>query len=98
MDPNLEHPRRRRLLRLLAGAGIALVVYGLGGFLLVPPLARWAIEKKGRAALHREVTLREVRFNPFTLDLNLAGLRIRDRDRRPLFDLDRLHLQLAPSG
>jgi uncharacterized protein involved in outer membrane biogenesis len=98
VDRSIEHPGRRRLLRVLAAAGIALGVYALCGFLLVPPLARWAIETKGRAALHREVTLREARFNPFTLELNLAGLRIRDRDRRPLLDLERLHLQLAPSG
>jgi uncharacterized protein involved in outer membrane biogenesis len=98
MDRSLERPGRRRLVRLLAAVGIALVLYAIGGFLLVPPLVRWVIENKGRAALHREVTLREARFNPFTLELNLAGLRIRDRDRRPLLDLDRLYLQFAPSG
>jgi uncharacterized protein involved in outer membrane biogenesis len=97
-DRNVERPGRRRLLRLAAAAGIALSLYTLCGFLLVPRLARWAIQEKGRAALHREVTLREVRFNPFTLELNLTGLRIRDRDRQPLFSLDRLHLELAPSG
>src|SRR5260221_1095095 len=98
MASNLERPGRRRLLRFLAVAGMALVLYVLAGFLLVPRLTRWAIEKYGRAALHREVTLREARFNPFTLEQTLTGLQIRDRDRRPLFALDRLHLELAPSG
>jgi uncharacterized protein involved in outer membrane biogenesis len=97
-DRTIERPGRRRLLRLAAAAGVVLSVYTLSGFLLVPRLARWAIQEKGRAALHREVTLREVRFNPFTLELDLTGLRIRDRDRQPLFSLDRLHLALALSG
>jgi uncharacterized protein involved in outer membrane biogenesis len=97
-DRGIERPGRRRLLRLIAAAGIALSLYTLSGFLLVPRLARWAIQEKGRAALHREVTLREISFNPFTLELNLTGLRIRDRDRQPLFSLDRLHLKLALSG
>src|SRR5258708_26240076 len=93
-----ERPGRRRLPRLIAAAGIAFVFYALVGFLLVPRLVRWAIEKNGRAVLHREVTLREARFNPFTLELNLAGLRIRDRDRRPLLYLDRIHTELALSA
>ena len=97
-DTRSARPRRRGLLRLAAAAAIVLAIYALTGFLLVPRLARWAIEEKGRAALHREVTLREARFNPFTLDLELTGLRIRDRDRQPLFSLDRLHLELALSG
>lgn len=97
-DRSVERPGRRRLLRLAAAAGVVLSVYALTGFLLVPRLARWAIQERGRAALHREVTVGEVRFNPFTFDLNLNGLRIRDRDRQPLFSLDRLHLNLALSG
>jgi hypothetical protein len=97
-DRSVERPGSRRLLRLAAAAGVVLSVYTLTGFLLVPRLARWAIQEKGRAALHREVTLREVRFNPFTFDLNLSGLRIRDRDGQPLFSLDHLHLALALSG
>ncbi|HXH37521.1 MAG TPA: DUF748 domain-containing protein [Thermoanaerobaculia bacterium] len=97
-DRSVERPRRRGLLRLAAAAAVVLAVYALTGFLVVPRLARWAIEEKGRAALHREVTLGEIRFNPFTFDLNLSGLRILDRDRQPLFSLDRLHLQLALSG
>src|SRR5205807_4244496 len=71
MASNLERPGRRRLLRFLAVAGMALVLYVLAGFLLVPRLTRLAIEKYGRAALHREVTLREARFNPFTLEQTL---------------------------
>src|ERR1700686_3053004 len=97
-DRSVGRPGSRRLPRLAAGAGGVLSVYALPGFLLVPRLARWAIQEKGRAALHREVTLREVRFNPFTFDLNLSGLRIRDRDLQPLFSLDHLHLELALSG
>jgi uncharacterized protein involved in outer membrane biogenesis len=97
-DQGVERKGRRRLLRLIAAACIALALYTLTGFLLVPWLVRRTIQQQGRAALHREVTLREARFNPFTLELDLAGLRIRDRDGQPLFSFDRLHLQLAPSG
>ncbi len=97
-DRKAGRPRRRSGLRFLAAAGIALFLYTLAGFLLVPRLVRWAIQEKGGAALHRQVTVREVSFNPFTLDLDLGRLQIRDLDRRPLFSLERLHLRLGLSG
>ena len=93
-----QHPGHRRLRRVIAALGVAVVLYALTGFLVVPRLVRWAVQKKGSQALNRAVTLSEVTFNPFTLDLRARELRIRDRDGQPLFSFDRLHLRLGISG
>lgn len=90
--------QKRRLLRVAAFVAVALALYALAGFVLAPPLIQWVIQKEGRAALHREVTLGKVTFNPFTLETDFLALRIRDRDRQPLLSLRRLHARLGISG
>ncbi|THD07042.1 DUF748 domain-containing protein [Rhodanobacter lindaniclasticus] len=70
-------------------AAIALVVFGLLGFLAAPPIIRGQIEKRASAALSRPVTLGAVHFNPYTLRLQLDRLHIADRDgRAPFVDID----------
>ncbi len=98
-SPQAQHPGHRRLPRRIATLGVAVVLYALAGFLVVPRLVRWAVQRKGSQALHhRAVTLGEVSFNPFTLEARLRDLRIRDRDGQPLFSFDLLQLRLGPSG
>jgi uncharacterized protein involved in outer membrane biogenesis len=91
-------PNRRGLLRGLAIAAIVVALYALTGFFLVPRLIRWAVQEKGSAALHREVTLGKVAFNPFTLEADLLDLRIRNHDRQPLLSCRRVHVDLQISG
>ncbi|HYM59282.1 MAG TPA: DUF748 domain-containing protein [Thermoanaerobaculia bacterium] len=88
----------RRWVRVLAIAAIAVALYALVGFFVVPRLIRWAVQEKGSTALHREVTVGKVAFNPFTLEADLETLRIRDRDRQPLFSFNRFHVDVQVSG
>ena len=53
-------------------------LYGLLGFLVVPRVLRSQLEKRLPPLLHREVTVREVLFNPFALSLTLRGVHITD--------------------
>ncbi|MDW2981885.1 DUF748 domain-containing protein [Rhodanobacter sp. KK11] len=70
-------------------AAVVLVAFGLLGFFAAPPIIRAQIEKRAGAALSRPVTLGEVRFNPYTLRLQLDRLHIADRDgRSPFVDID----------
>ncbi len=55
---------RRAWLRWLVVAATVLAVYAALGFLLAPRLLRNAIQEKGTAALHRQVTVAEVKVNP----------------------------------
>jgi uncharacterized protein involved in outer membrane biogenesis len=66
--------------RQLRIAGIALAaalaLFALLGFLAVPPLLKAVLASKLSEALHRPVSIREVRANPFALSLTLRGLRV----------------------
>jgi len=99
-SPESSEPRpppwRRRNVWIAAAAAVAL--YALLGFLVVPPIARSQIEKQARAFLHRDATVANVRFNPFTLRAVVEGLSLKDRDGSDLFRLDRFSADLQLSG
>jgi uncharacterized protein involved in outer membrane biogenesis len=83
--------RSRRARRIVAATAIALVVFGLLGFLAAPPLIRSQMESRASAALGRPVTVDAVSFNPFTLKLAIEGLHVREADgKAPFVDVDRL--------
>ncbi len=87
----------RRPLALLAAVACAAGVYALAGFVVLPYFARPMLEKKLGATLHRNVTVAEMRVNPFVLSVELRGVRVDDRETGTLFTLDRLfaNAQLA---
>jgi uncharacterized protein involved in outer membrane biogenesis len=67
---------RPRLRKTLIGLIIFLVSFGLFGFFAAPHIVRSLAEKHGSEFLGRQLTLKEVSINPYTLELSLAGLRI----------------------
>lgn len=67
---------RPRLRKTLIGLIIFLVLFGLFGFFAAPHIVRSLAEKHGSEFLGRQLTLKEVSINPYTLELSLAGLRI----------------------
>ena len=73
-----------------------LVAYAAFGFLLAPRLLRNAIQEKGTAALHRQVTVAEVKVNPFTLAITVRGLEVKDLDAPRLAGWESLYVRLAP--
>lgn len=83
--------RSRRARRIVAATAIALIVFGLLGFLAAPPLIRHQMETRASAALGRPVTVDGLSFNPFTLKLSIEGLHVREADgKAPFVDVDRL--------
>lgn len=46
----------------------------------VPPLLRWQLEKQASDALGRAVTVERVRFSPWSLELEVSGLRVAGAD------------------
>ena len=65
-------------------AGI-LGLYTVVGFLVLPPLAKHVALKELPKALHREVRIDSIRFNPFTLALRVAGFAIKEKEGTDLF-------------
>ncbi len=76
--------------------GIALAVllglWGLG-WLGLPPLLKWQLQKHAGAALGRNVTVEQVAVRPWSLELELTGLRVADaQGTGEQFSLARLYI------
>jgi uncharacterized protein involved in outer membrane biogenesis len=63
---------------LLIWAAASFVLFALVGFFVVPPILKSVLTTQLTTALHREVTIAEVRFNPFTLAATLSGFAIKE--------------------
>ena len=63
---------------LLIWAAAILVLFTLVGFFVVPPIVKSVLTTQLTSALHREVAIREVRFNPFALSATVRGLTIKE--------------------
>jgi len=83
---------RSRLLRIAVSL---LVCYAAIGFLLLPALLRSQLPRRLSVLLHRPVTIRRVRVNPFALSVTLDGLEARQRDGAPWVGWERLYVNLA---
>lgn len=90
----LSHsPRARRIAAILAAV---LLVYALLGFLAAPPLLRNYLQNHSAEMLGRPLSLGQVRFNPFTLDLRVGKLHLPEADgRTPFVDIDQLTLNAS---
>jgi uncharacterized protein involved in outer membrane biogenesis len=69
---------------LIAGLS-AVVIYTLFGFLAVPAILKYFLPKTLSEALHRKVSVKEIRFNPFVLSVTVRGLEISERGARPVW-------------
>jgi uncharacterized protein involved in outer membrane biogenesis len=85
--------KRRYLRPLLVAAGI-LALYTLAGFLVLPPVLTNLAKDAVRDEYGRELGIGAVRFNPFTLSLEVDKLSMPDADGSDLLALDRLLVDL----
>ena len=80
--------------RWIVGALVLLAAYAALGFWLVPVLIKHQIPKFAQSELARQASMGEVRFNPFTLRLAAAELRLAEADGAPLFAVGKLDVAL----
>jgi uncharacterized protein involved in outer membrane biogenesis len=86
--------RYRRYLIALAVVLVLLGAYAVAGFWAVPHFGRKAAVDFVRQHYGRTLQLGDVRFNPFTLKLDVIGLSLPDADGQPLLSFARLHVDL----
>ena len=86
--------RKRKL--LLWALGLVLF-YTVAGFLILPPILRHVAVKQLAAQLDREVSIAQVKLNPFALSATVDGLLIKDKDGEPFLSWDEVYVnfQLA---
>ena len=87
---------RRRIIAL-AIVAVLIVAYAVAGFVALPHYGRQAAVDFVRTHYGRQLAVGDVRFNPFTLNLDVTGVALPDADGQTMIGFDRLHvgLQLA---
>jgi uncharacterized protein involved in outer membrane biogenesis len=81
--------------KVLIGLIIFFAVFTLFGFFGLPPLAKSLLTKKLSQALHREVTIQQVKANPYALSLTVRGFLVKNRGGSEKFaSFDEIYLNL----
>src|SRR3954447_18089276 len=70
-------------------------LYAVAGFLVLPAIVRSQMEKRLPGVLHRAVTVREVRFNPFAISMTIRGFSVKERDGSTLLGFEELYVDVA---
>ncbi|MGH7232950.1 MAG: DUF748 domain-containing protein [Nitrospiraceae bacterium] len=91
-----KQPFFRRKWFLIACA--LLLLYTLAGFFLAPAVLKSQLESKLPAVLHRNVTVQEVRINPYVLSLGIKGFQVTEPDGQLFASLDELFVNLQLSS
>ncbi len=85
----------RHLARFAAGLLILILLAGITGFFILPPVLKPILIEKASLALHRDIALEKISINPYTLSMTLKGLKIRDKEPASAFlSFDELYLNL----
>jgi len=78
---------------------IVVVLFSLVGFVGVPLVAQYVVAGRLAASLHRPVSMKRVRFNPYTLRLDVKKLHIGDRASAERFvDIGRIRVRVSWSS
>jgi uncharacterized protein involved in outer membrane biogenesis len=76
---------RPRAKKIFIGVIIFFVVFTLFGFFALPPIVKSILTKQLSENLHREVTIQQIKFNPYTLSMSVRGLTIKDKGSSETF-------------
>jgi uncharacterized protein involved in outer membrane biogenesis len=87
-------PRKRWLKR----GAIALVIYAVVGFLIVPAIVKWQLRKQLPALTQRIAAVETVRMNPFALSLTVRGLALTETNGTPFAAFDELYVNFQLSS
>jgi len=82
---------RLHLVAIVVVAALVLL-YTLFGFFAVPRIARAQLQSYVTEQMHRQVSVGEIRFNPFAFDASIAGLALREADGSPVVGFRHLYV------
>ncbi|MCX8117358.1 MAG: DUF748 domain-containing protein [Desulfobacterota bacterium] len=90
-----ENKIKPHLKKILIGAVLFFVLFTLVGFFAIPPLLKSILIKILTENLHREVAIRQVKINPYTLSVTVRGLQVKERQgSETFFSFDELYINL----
>ncbi len=94
-----EIAARPKLRRYALWAAVALAVFSIVGFFVLPPIVKSVLVKRLSESLHRPVAIQAIRINPFALSTRVLGFSLGDRDGAgPFFSFDELYLNLEAAS
>ncbi|MGD0885876.1 MAG: DUF748 domain-containing protein [Thermodesulfovibrionales bacterium] len=83
------------LKKILVGVVIFLVIFTITGFFIVPPVLKSVLVRKLSENFHREVSIRQIKVNPFALSLDIRGFVMKERNSPETFvSFDELFVDL----
>jgi hypothetical protein len=74
---------------------VALVIYSLIGFLIIPAVLKNQIPKIANEQLNRVAQIKDIEFNPFSLELNLHDFDLKNLDKSSFFSFKKLNVNVA---
>jgi len=84
-----------RFKKIFTGIVIFFAVFTLFGFFGLPPIVKSLLSKKLSEALHREVTIEQIKINPYALSLTVRGFLVKDKGGSEKFvSFDELYVNL----
>lgn len=83
-----------RWVRWTAGAAALLAAYSAAGFWLLPQVIKNQLPKLGQSELERQLSVGDVRFNPYTLRLEAQDLRLAEADGKPFAEVGKLAVEM----
>src|SRR6478736_2265837 len=86
-----QRKRRRGLL-------LAVVIYALVGFLILPAIVKWQLRKQLPGLTHRLAEVKQVRINPFALSLTIRGLSLTETNGTPFAAFDEFYANFELSS
>ena len=87
------------LRRFVLWPAVALAVYAIVGFLVLPPIVKSVLAKRLSEKLHRPVAIRAIRINPFDLSVRVEGFSMEDRaGAGPFVAFEELYLNLQAAS
>jgi hypothetical protein len=84
----------RRYIIAASIAVVLVVLYTLAGFWAVPHFLRSGLRDFVSTHYKRQLSLGEIRFNPFTFELDVSDFSLPDSDGQPMLAFARLHVDL----
>ncbi len=88
-------PRRRKL---VIGIASVSVFYTLFGFLILPLIVKSIAVNQLSKQLDREVSIRQVRINPYVLSGTIRGLLVKDKDGQPFLSVEEAYANFQLSS
>ena len=85
----------RRYKKILIGLGVTLVIIGITGFFILPPIVKSILVDKLSQTLKRPVSIQSIKINPYALTVTIRGFEIKERSGQEKFvSFDELHVNL----